>query len=77
MIKRKYTNAVNFEHTIFLTDPYIEFLLAKHGFKLIRKKFGNKVAKIVEDCTDTKIEPKPPWFERKKRYIENLKYKST
>ena len=28
--------------------------------KLIRKKFGNKVAKIVEDCTDTKIEPKPP-----------------
>ena len=43
--------------------------------KLIRKKFGNKVAKIVEDCTDTKIEPKPPWFDRKKRYIENLKYK--
>ena len=44
-------------------------------FKRIRNKFGNKVAKIVEDCTDTKIEPKPPWFERKKRYIENLKYK--
>ena len=44
--------------------------------KLIRKKFGNKVAKIVEDCTDTKIEPKPPWFERKKKYLEKLKYKS-
>ena len=43
---------------------------------LIRKKFGNKVAKIVEDCTDTNIVPKPPWLERKKKYIENLKFKS-
>ncbi len=34
--------------------------------KLIKKKFGNKVANIVEDCTDTKVIPKPPWFERKK-----------
>ena len=31
----------------------------------IRKLFGNNVAKIVEDCTDTKVIPKPPWFERK------------
>jgi len=43
--------------------------------RLIKKKFGNKVAKIVEDCTDTKIEPKPPWLERKKQYIVNLKNK--
>ena len=43
--------------------------------RLIKKKFGNKVAKIVEDCTDTKIEPKPPWLERKKQYIINLKNK--
>ena len=43
--------------------------------KLIRKKFGNKVAKIVEDCTDTKVIPKPPWFERKQQYILELKKK--
>ena len=41
--------------------------------KLIKKKFGNKVAKIVEDCTDTKVIPKPPWFERKKQYILDLR----
>ena len=40
--------------------------------KLIKKKFGSKVARIVEDCTDTKIEPKPPWFDRKKQYILDL-----
>lgn len=44
--------------------------------KLIKKKFGNKVAKIVEDCTDTKVVPKPPWFERKKQYISDLKKKN-
>ena len=44
--------------------------------KLIKKKFGNKVAKIVEDCTDTKVIPKTPWFARKKQYISDLKKKS-
>ena len=43
--------------------------------KLIKKKFGNKVAKIVEDCTDAKVIPKPHWFERKKQYILDLKKK--
>ena len=44
--------------------------------KLIKKKFGNKVAKIVDDCTDTKIIPKPSWFERKNKYILDLRKKS-
>ena len=35
----------------------------------------NSKAKIVEDCTDTKVIPKPPWFERKKQYISDLKKK--
>jgi (p)ppGpp synthase/HD superfamily hydrolase len=43
--------------------------------KLIKKKFGSKIARIVEDCTDTKIEPKPPWFDRKKQYILDLRKK--
>src|SRR5207248_2602229 len=32
----------------------------------IRTRFGDKVAKIVEGCTDTDQVPKPPWPERKK-----------
>jgi len=39
----------------------------------IRERFGNKVAEIVEGCTDTDIIPKPPWHERKKDYISHLK----
>lgn len=37
--KRYYTNALNFEHTILLTEPYIEFLLAKNKFKILSKKY--------------------------------------
>jgi hypothetical protein len=39
MLERKYTNCLNFEHTVFLTEPYIEYLLTKHGFKLQMKEY--------------------------------------
>ena len=39
MIKRKYTNALNFEHTIFLTENYIEYLLNKYKLRIIKKIF--------------------------------------
>ena len=39
----------------------------------IERKFGKKVAKIVEGCTDTLQTPKPPWRERKENYIAHLK----
>jgi len=39
MLKRKYTNCINFEHTVFITEPYIEYLLSKHGFKQVAKQY--------------------------------------
>jgi hypothetical protein len=39
MLERKYTNCINFEHSIFLTEPYVEYLLAKHGFKILAKEY--------------------------------------
>jgi GTP pyrophosphokinase len=38
----------------------------------IRKKFGARVARIVDGCTDSYTEPKPPWRERKLAYIERV-----
>ena len=40
----------------------------------IRVRFGENVAKIVEGCTDTVITPKPPWRERKEKYIAHVKH---
>ena len=39
----------------------------------IRKQFGLRVAKIVEGCTDTFVEPKPEWLQRKKNYLREVK----
>lgn len=38
----------------------------------IRKKFGNRVAHIVDGCTDSYVEPKPPWMERKRTYVQRV-----
>ena len=40
----------------------------------IRKRFGPRVAKIVEGCTDSFGEPKPEWAERKKDYLREVKH---
>jgi (p)ppGpp synthase/HD superfamily hydrolase len=38
----------------------------------IRDQFGDGVAEIVDGCTDTYETPKPPWRERKERYLAHL-----
>jgi (p)ppGpp synthase/HD superfamily hydrolase len=40
----------------------------------IRKMFGARVARIVEGCTDTFVELKPDWIERKMGYLEEIKH---
>lgn len=42
----------------------------------IREKFGVRVSQIVDECTDTDIIPKPPWKERKLKYIEQFRLAS-
>ena len=42
----------------------------------IRSKFGDRVADIVDGCSDTKSSPggsKPPWRSRKEAYIKHLR----
>jgi (p)ppGpp synthase/HD superfamily hydrolase len=39
----------------------------------IRNRFGERVARIVDGCTDTYADPKPAWRKRKEDYIEHLR----
>jgi len=39
----------------------------------VRALFGERVADIVLGCTDTVADPKPPWRERKERYVAHLR----
>jgi GTP pyrophosphokinase len=40
--------------------------------KEVRRRFGKRVAHVVEGCTDADTYPKPPWRERKEKYLEHL-----
>lgn len=39
MLERKYTNCLNFEHTVYLSEDYIEYLLENNGFEIKEKKY--------------------------------------
>jgi GTP pyrophosphokinase len=38
----------------------------------IYRRFGPRVAAIVDDCTDSDATPKPPWRERKEKHLARL-----
>lgn len=42
----------------------------------IRNRFGENVADIVAACTDAYVFPKPPWRERKEKYIQHIAHAS-
>ncbi len=43
----------------------------------IRRMFGDRVATVVMECSDTDRKPKPPWRERKEQYLAHLLRAST
>jgi (p)ppGpp synthase/HD superfamily hydrolase len=44
--------------------------------QVIRRMFGDTVAEIVRGCSDSDAIPKPPWQERKEKYIAHLGHAS-
>lgn len=38
----------------------------------IRRRFGDNVTAIVDGCTDADTTPKPPWKERKEKYLAHI-----
>jgi (p)ppGpp synthase/HD superfamily hydrolase len=50
---------------------------AKTTFDAIRDRFGADVADIVRSCSDAEGSPKPPWRERKAKYVAHLRTPTT
>jgi hypothetical protein len=42
MLENNYTNCINFEHTVYFTEPYIEYFLNKYNFELVEKQYFKK-----------------------------------
>lgn len=46
-----------------------------HHEAVIAERFGAGVARLVRGCTDSDVQPKPPWRPRKEAYIAALRHK--
>lgn len=79
MLKRKYTNCINFEHTVFLTSDYVENIISKSGFRLVKKEFFKDDHSIfyawIRD-PDTRLIPLPDDLYQKnlRIYKEYIQY---
>ncbi|HYL11798.1 MAG TPA: HD domain-containing protein [Terriglobales bacterium] len=56
-----------------LLHDVVEDCGGKPMLKEVRRRFGRRVAHVVDGCTDADTYPKPPWRERKIQYLERLK----
>lgn len=75
-LNKKFTNCINFEHTVFLTEPYIEYLLAKHGFRIDRKEYFRCDHSIFYACVkDQNVKPiklDPSLYHENKRIYKDF-----
>lgn len=75
-LKRKFTNCINFEHTVFLTEPYIDYLLARYGFRTVEKKFimdGHSIFyAVVRDKTVNSITLSSSLYDENKSIYEEF-----
>jgi (p)ppGpp synthase/HD superfamily hydrolase len=40
--------------------------------RIVAERYGERVARLVEALSDTTVRPKPPWPERKQKYLDAL-----
>jgi 2-polyprenyl-3-methyl-5-hydroxy-6-metoxy-1,4-benzoquinol methylase len=79
MLRRKYTNCINFEHTVFLTEPFIDFLLQSNGFLIEEKRYFLEDHSIfyatIRDGATANNDPFPNEYERNRQiYMDYIRY---
>nr|WP_232364897.1 hypothetical protein [Campylobacter aviculae] len=78
-LENKFTNCLNFEHTIFLTENVLEFLLQKHRFRILEKQYFKEHSIFYHVCKDESIDTlrvvlKNEYDENKKLFLDMKKY---
>ena len=79
MLENKFTNCLNFEHNVFLTEHFIDWLLARSGFKILAKEYYATPHSILY-ATERIAEPKSQaplesrYSEYKKLFREFVRY---
>lgn len=76
-LKNKFTNAINFEHSMLLTDYFVDYLLQKYGFEIADKYFYGDhsvyyTAIRSEDVADPTYDNQ--YEEYKKLFLDYVRY---
>jgi SAM-dependent methyltransferase len=79
MLERKYNNCINFEHTVFLTEPFIEYILQCNGFMVKQKRYFLEDHSIfyatVRDDAATSIARLPNEYSRNRQiYMDYIHF---
>lgn len=72
-LKRKYTNALNFEHTYMITEEYVDQILNDYQFEIIEKKLYREEHSIFYAVKKNEKLDDKRQINYKKLYEENLK----
>jgi len=70
MLLRNYTNCLNFEHTYFITETYVEKLLNHFGFEITNKEYFMDDHSIFYETKKVSNKINPLFFQ-KNLYAEN------
>ncbi|MBP6981895.1 methyltransferase [Candidatus Gracilibacteria bacterium] len=79
MLSKKYTNCLNFEHTAFLAEPFVDALLERSGFRILKKEYFQDhsifyaTERVVESNGSTKDLPNR-YEEYKKLFTDFIQY---
>lgn len=76
-LEKSYTNAINFEHCMFLTDFFVDVILKRSGFKILDKTFYNEHSifyTCYKDKKDNNIQYENKYNEYKTIFKDYIEY---
>jgi len=76
-LKNKFPNALNFEHTMFLTEDFTDYFLSTHGFRILEKHHfqDHSIFYAAEKDANAAALPLPQKYaEYKKLYLDFIDY---
>jgi 2-polyprenyl-3-methyl-5-hydroxy-6-metoxy-1,4-benzoquinol methylase len=76
-LENKFTNTINFEHTFFLTEYLMDYLLSVHQFEIVSKKYFKQHSIFYATKKNSEIKPKKlinHFFQYKELYLQFIEF---
>lgn len=80
MLRNKYTNCLNFEHTYFASEDFVKYFLSYFGYELIESNYFRDdhsvffCAKKVKDTIEEVVIPREFYIKNKKLFEDYITY---